>query len=86
MIRGCKKKKNVYCRDVQAVFDFGLMVKVLNKLLKVTQNIESTSQTLIARTLMADVNPSIHLLYGDRCQCIKADAWRNPQTAGVSQD
>lgn len=43
------------------------MIRVLNKLLKVTQSTESTSQTLIAKTLMAVVNPSIYLLYEDRC-------------------
>lgn len=67
MITRCKKKIIVHCKDVQAVFGFGLMIKILNKLLKVTQSTESTSQTLTAWTLMAGVNPSIHLLYEDRC-------------------
>lgn len=63
------------------MFGFGLMTKILNKLLKVTQSIETTSQTLIARTLMAGVNPSIHLLYEDRClyqsRCLEKpmDCW-----------
>lgn len=49
------------------MFGLGLMIRVLNKLLKVTQSTESTSQTFIAKTLMAVVNPSIYLLYEDRC-------------------